>query len=195
MTGPDGTERWRCFVAVPVPHDLRATLSEFVESLRRHPGADGWRWTDPDAWHLTLAFLGATEVKRVPELATGLAEVVIGINAFSVATGGVGAFPGAQRARVLWYGIDDPDGRLRDVASRASIAVGLPVAQTFQPHLTLARSRAERGTDARSVLAAAEPPRGNLPIMELVLYRSHLSRGPARYEALSRYALGAAVPA
>jgi 2'-5' RNA ligase len=195
VTGPDGTERWRCFVAVPVPHDLRAALSAFVESLRLHPDADGWRWTDAGTWHLTLAFLGATEVKRVPELATGLAEVVIGIHAFSVATGGVGAFPGAQRARVLWYGIDDRDGRLRDVASRVSIAVGLPAPQTFQPHLTLARSRAERGGDARSLLVAAEPPRASLPITELVLYRSHLSRVPARYEALSRYQLGAAVPA
>jgi 2'-5' RNA ligase len=195
MTGSDTAERWRCFVAVPVPHDLRAALAAFVASLRRHPDADDWRWTDAGAWHLTLAFLGATEVKRVPELATGLAEVVVGIHAFSVATGGVGAFPRPERARVLWYGIGDRDGRLRDVASRVSIAVGLPVAQTFQPHLTLARSRAERGSDARSVLAAAEPPRGNLPIAELVLYRSHLSRGPARYEALSRYPLGAAVPA
>jgi 2'-5' RNA ligase len=107
----------------------------------------------------------------------------------------VGAFPRPQRARVLWYGIDDHAGRLDELAGRVSSAAGLPEQDAFRPHLTLARSRNDQGSDARPLLAAARPPRASLPVTELVLYRSHLGSGPPRYEALRRVALGAAVTA
>jgi 2'-5' RNA ligase len=195
VTGSDGTERWRCFVAVPIPDNLRAVLAAFVESLRRHPDADEWRWTNADAWHITLAFLGPTDSARVPDLVSALTDAVADESPFSLRAGGLGAFPSRESARVLWYGIADPDRRLGGVASRVSSAVGLPIPQTFQPHLTLARTRAERGSDARSLLAADEPPGASVPITELILNRSHLGSGPAQYEALRRVALAASVTA
>ncbi|HEX2142348.1 MAG TPA: 2'-5' RNA ligase family protein, partial [Candidatus Limnocylindria bacterium] len=74
MAEPAATERWRLFVAVPTTPELRSVLAETVSALRARPGADDdWRWTDADAWHLTLAFLGRTDASRVPELRTAQA--------------------------------------------------------------------------------------------------------------------------
>ena len=189
MTGPDGSERWRCFVAVPVPHDLCAALSAFVESLRRHPGADGWRWTDAGAWHLTLAFLGSTDSARVPGLVSALTEVVAEEPPFSLRAGGLGAFPSRGSGRVLWYGIADPDGRLRRLASEVRAALRLEADDRFRGHVTLARARDRFGSPAGELLDSVVVPEATILVGELILFRSHLGHGPARYEELARAAL------
>jgi 2'-5' RNA ligase len=176
-----------------VPDDLRAVVAETVNALRARPGADDdWRWTDAEAWHLTLAFLGGTDAARLPALREALAGAAAGIEPFVADTGGLGAFPSLHRARVLWYGVNDPDRRLRALA--AAVREALEVESgPFRAHLTLARSRERAGTDAASLLRNAHAPAGHLPVDTVVLYRSHLGRGPARYEALFEAPL--AVPA
>jgi len=175
---------WRCFVAVPIDDDLRAAVDDTVRGLRAAPGADAWRWTDAEAWHVTLAFLGATDPASVPGLASALAAVAGAHPAFALAAGGLGAFPGPRRARVLWYGVADPRGELRRLAGAAARAVGLPDEGRFRGHLTLARARDRDGADASSLVDVTARP-GALRVERLVLFRSHLGRGPARYEALA----------
>lgn len=147
------------------------------------------RWTDPAGWHLTLAFLGSTDPFAVDGLATGLASAVAGHTGFSVTTGGLGAFPRAGAARVLWYGID-PDPRLGALAADVAAALGVADDRPFAPHLTLARAR-DRGTDLAGWLAGRDTPTGRIAVEEVRLYRSHLGRGPARYETLSSVPLRA----
>ncbi|HET6379704.1 MAG TPA: RNA 2',3'-cyclic phosphodiesterase [candidate division Zixibacteria bacterium] len=184
--------RWRLFAAVPVPVELRAAVARAVEGLRGRPGADDdWRWTDADGWHLTLAFLGSTDPARVPALQAALAGAVAGFEPFVADAGGLGAFPSLHRARVLWYGVADPERRLRALAAGVRDALdGDP--GPFHAHLTIARSRERFGTDAGPLLRDAAAPGGRLPVDVVVLYRSHLGRGPARYEALFEAPLGVA---
>lgn len=185
---------WRCFVGVPISERLRGQLSETVAALRADPELDAaWRWTDPEGWHLTLAFLGATEPAQVPELAEALAAALDALEPFSVPTGGLGAVPARRAARVLWYGVDDDAGRLRRATEAVRAGLGKDAADRFSPHLTLARARDRRGVDATAVLATAAPA-GEIDVDRAVLYRSHLGHGPARYEALAVAVLGAGEP-
>lgn len=183
---------WRCFVAVPIGDELRSLVAGVVAALRTSPDADAWRWTDPEAWHVTLAFLGATEPASVPRLSRSLAALAGGESRFAREAGGLGAFPTPGRARVVWYGIADGDGRLRRLASTVRSAVGLPPDARFRGHLTLGRARDPFGTDASALLDGADGPPARLAIDRLILYRSHLGRGPAHYEALSSAPLGGA---
>lgn len=176
---------WRCFVAVPIGAELREALAEHVARLRRLDGADAaWRWTDAEGWHVTLAFLGATEPAAVPGLGRSLATVAASHVPFELATGGHGAFPSRGRARVLWYGLADADGQLGRLARETQAAAGLDPEARFRAHLTLARARERDGTDASRLLSAHSPP-GRVEVDRIVLYRSHLGRGPAQYEELA----------
>lgn len=185
----DAQRPWRCFVAIPIGAELHAAVEERVQVLRSLPGADAWRWTDAEAWHVTLAFLGATPPASVPRLAAALEDVARAHVGFGLDAGGLGAFPSRSRARVLWYGVADPDGRLRGLAGAVRTAVGLPEDDRFRGHLTLARARDRFGAEAASLLDVASPA-SRLDVDRLVLYRSHLGRGPARYEALATAPLG-----
>lgn len=175
---------WRCFVAVPVAAGLRAALADFAARLQRRPGADAWRWTGAEGWHVTLAFLGGTEPAAVPRLGEVLSGVADEAAPFVMTCGGVGTFPSRRRARVVWYGLNDSERRLRRLARRLREALGLEREQRFRAHLTLARVRERFGTDASSLLDGASPPEGSLAVDRLILYRSRLGRGPARYEPL-----------
>jgi len=181
---------WRCFVGVPVPTRLRTDLKAAVGLWRARDGAPDLRWTDPDAWHLTLAFLGATDSIAVPDLVSALGVVADGTAAFRVTTGGVGAFPRPGAAQAIWYGVSDPDHRLTDLAARVQAAALPPGSPArFHAHVTLARSRVRRGEPLGPWLAALEPPPGTVVVDALTLFRSHLGRGPARYEVLARLPL------
>src|SRR5574338_208013 len=189
---PSAEPAWRLFVAVPLPDALRDGLATTVASLRALPDAANWRWTDPEGWHITLAFLGATDPARVPDLADALERAVQNVPAFAARAGGLGAFPSPRSARVLWYGVADPDGQLRRLAAAVSKAVGLDAGR-FRAHVTLARARERFGSPADALIDAVPVPAGLITVAEAVLYRSHLGRGPARYEALHRAALATPV--
>lgn len=183
-------ETWRCFVAVPLAPKIRADLQAAVGRWRAPEDAPNLRWTDPNGWHVTLAFLGATDALAIPGLIAALRDVAAGTSGFRVSTGGMGAFPRPGAAQAIWYGVSDPGDRLRDLASRVQAAVLPPGPPArFRAHVTLARSRARRGEALGSWLTTLDPPAGTLTVNALTLFRSHLGRGPARYEVLARLPL------
>lgn len=187
---PDSPETWRCFVALPIPATLRATLEATVAAWRGELETPNLRWTDPDGWHVTLAFLGQTNPNAVPGLVSALAAAVRPFEPLTLSTGRLGAFPRPGAAQSAWVGIDDPDGRLRDLGSAVQEAVlALEHRRPLRAHLTIGRSRARRGEPLGTWLAGRTFPATELPVDEVVLYHSHLGRGPAQYEALGRVRL------
>jgi 2'-5' RNA ligase len=103
---------------------------------------------------------------------------------FRTATGGLGAFPSPRRARVVWYRVLDPDGRLRPLSEAVRRELAMEDGGPFRAHLTLARARAERGATLDAGLVSAKLPEGEVFVDRLVLYRSHFGRGRASYESL-----------
>jgi len=181
---------WRCFWAVPLPELLRGDLSTFVAELQKTPSVDeDWRFTDAAGWHLTLAFLGGISHDAVEPMVERVSAAIEPTPPFELHAGGLGGFSGHQRARVLWYGVSDDGSRLHDLAAAVRTASGPAAAEDapFHAHVTLARSRDRRG--AALPRPAADPPPGRIPVDQVVLFRSHLGRGPSRYEALAHIPL------
>lgn len=178
-------ERWRCFVAVPISDELRTALHEYVAELRQLPWADGWRWTDPAGWHVTLAFLGDIAPSSVPEIAKALREVAARRSVFTVPTGGFGVFPSSQRPRVLWYGVDDPSGQLAALATDVRAALHV-VHSPFRGHITVARKR-DRGHAAVIAhgLVRVGAPSYEVDVDSLILHRTSLGKN-SQYELVRK---------
>jgi RNA 2',3'-cyclic 3'-phosphodiesterase len=188
MTEAATPRPWRCYVAVPLPDGLREELRAWVAQVRGDGALEAdWRWADPESWHITLAFLGATSPDVVPAVVEQLWRELAERERFSVAAGGMGAFPSRGRARVLWYGIQDADRRLAELALAVRAATGTDEAAPLRAHVTLARARAR---DAGAPLPSLRQlPVGEVPVEAVMLMRSHLGHGPARYEALAEFSL------
>lgn len=188
----------RLFFAVPVPADARARVGELIERVQASVG-DGTariRWVRVDGLHLTLRFLGPTPEDRVPPLTAGADALARADAPFQVALNGGGAFPSLDRPRSLWVGVRDGADRLADLADGLTATAGecglVLDTRPFAPHLTIARTDGVRLGPAAA--HALEEAAGGLDVRftvdRVVLFRSLLGGGPARYEALHEARLG-----
>lgn len=184
---------WRCFVAIPLPTDVRDVLQRTVAPWRAE--LDTARWTEPDDWHTTLHFVGSVAPDRIPALSASLAADFASEATFVTATDGLGAFPSAARATVLVCLLADPLRRLQRLAAIASRAVTSVLGDAgqehrwFRPHVTLARLR--RPTPVAEWLGGRSAPAAPLSVREACLMRSRLGRHPARYDVVARFPLAA----
>jgi len=177
----------RLFLAVPLTDDVRAALAAHVMGLNRPlPGKP----VPPPNWHVTMQFFGSTDEVAFERLVAALTEAEWG-GPFSISFGGLGAFPRPARATVLWLAIERGADRLERLAAlgeEAAQQAGFgPEDRPFHPHLTLSRIRPHQ--DVRPLIEEVSPFAASLPVDRLVLYRSHLGRGGARYEELESFAL------
>lgn len=205
-----GRDRWkapvdepgtlRLFFAVPVPEAAREQVGEL---MRRVQGAVGdgtarVRWVRVDGLHLTLRFLGPTPSSLQPALEVAADAVASAVTPFDVRLSGGGAFPSLARPRSLWLGVDEGGDRLGAIAdelTRVVNACGLVLdTRPFAAHLTIGRTDGVRLAPvvARVLAEVAEELDVRFLVDRLVLFRSILGGGPARYEPLHESGLGAA---
>ena len=181
----------RLFVALALPPEAASELDEVVAPLR--PSWPELRWTGVDAWHLTLAFLGEVDEAVTSRLAHRMHNAARRHTPLSLSLAGAGAFPGAERARVLWTGIQGDLGGLRRLADSVAAGArkaGAPPAdgrRGYQPHLTLARCRAP--ADVCSLVDRLGSFAGTPWVAnEIYLIHSRLGAHP-RYEVLGSWPL------
>lgn len=188
--GYDKVGGMRLFIAVDPPPEAVAQLRATV-----HVGRELFpelRWTSPEAWHLTLVFLGEVSGERVPDLAERLGRVVAGHRPLSPKVDGWGTFPeNSGRASVLWAGLAGDTESLAALAGdlrEAARDEGLSVATgPYVPHITVARSRPAR--DLRRTTRGLETPRGPAWLVDEVrLVESVRGHGP-RYRTARTWAL------
>ena len=182
----------RLFLAAGLPDELLGEVHDVRTSLAAKLA--GWRWVRPPGVHLTLRFLGEV----APESDRGAREswrrVAADGRPFRVRLGRVGHFPARGRPRVLWIGVEEtnPGGTLASLAAELEQAArGLGFAaesRPFCPHLTLARGR--RGVRPEEPQDAAVLVGNEVRVRDVVLYRSDLLAGGARYTALESFPLG-----
>lgn len=186
----DGAERLRLFLAVSVPPEVLGQLDAALEAHRASvPGA---RWAPIENQHVTLKFLGHVEAGQRSAIEEICRSVAASALPSFVAVDGIGAFPRARRARVLWVGLDDPEGLLARLA--LSLNEGLePLGyeaeeRAFTPHLTLARLKSP--APVQKLIDEVEFRSASFEIGAFHLFRSHLSPRGARYEILETFVLG-----
>lgn len=194
-------QRLRLFVAIETPKPWHEALQ--AQSSRLRDAAPGFgRWTGPETWHVTLAFLGNQPLAAVPAVSGALDAAVVEHQAFRLRPEGLGCFRRGRQVQVVWAGLeDDPPGALARL--RASVVQALLTAQilfeqaSFQPHVTLARARRRAGpSDSAAVLQGLSSPRPWAVGMEAIcadvrLYQSELRPTGAVYTCLHSARLGA----
>lgn len=166
----------RLFVSIQPPPDALAALDAELGRARA-VAPHGLRWTRPEQWHLTLAFLGEVPDEDVPALSAALAAAVDDAP-MSLRLAGGGCFG----TRVLWVGLAGDVHALRRLAADLAAAAGATGIEleekSFRPHLTLARAGREKA-DLRPAAAELAQIVGPVWDVEAVrLMRSRLSAGP-----------------
>jgi 2'-5' RNA ligase len=180
----------RMFVAVRPPEQVLDDLAGYVEPRRDVDSP--LRWSRPEQWHITLAFLPSVADRLLDGLVERLTETAAIRSPFELQLAGAGAFPNPARAKVLWAGVGGDLAELARLAGTVRSAVGRSGTHVeggeFRPHLTLARIG--RPLDVTRWLRVFDLfASASWQVPELVLFHSQLGSGPARYTPVERFPL------
>ncbi len=192
----------RLFLGVRLPRAVIDLLTTVQQAAEKRDVENALRWVRPENLHITLHFLGDTEEELVPEIIAAAGEAVRSVSPGRTLLGRAGAFPSAQRPRVLWVGIEDEAEILAEIYRALSgplEELGFELdTRPYHPHITVgyARKKARRGEVAHAFTefaAAAEEQlketSAQIPVEKVELVESKLSsRGPT-YSTIAETAL------
>ena len=188
----------RAFIAIELPGQIKAALSQIQENLKANRSASV-KWVNPESIHLTLKFLGNVDEAEIPAIKKALSEAVTGVAPFSLGLGEPGAFPNCQAPSVVWVGVGgeiEPLRTLHNNIDRALTPLGFPPEKrAFSPHLTLGRVRdeslpGEKRRLGENVAAIKTGEKISFKVESVNLMRSILAREGAIYSCLASFALG-----
>jgi len=182
----------RLFIAIKtVPG---GDLLRMITSVKSLLGNESIKWVDPGNIHITLAFLGDTEEKKINPLIRILNEKCTGSGRFEFSLEGTGVFKNYNDPRVIWVGIN-PKEEL--VKLSVKIADGLKAGgfmiedRVFRPHLTIGRIRTIK--DNENLKRVLETYRRTdfqkISAAEVILYESILMKTGPLYKELGKFPL------
>lgn len=185
----------RLFVAVDAGSEAASAIRGAIARVRPHAARAAW--TDRTAPHLTLVFLGDVPDDRVEPVRNSLREAARRNPPLTLRVQGVGLFGRPTHPRTLWAGVEGDREQLVALAAdlrRALVVLGFALEdRAYQPHLTLARARGERGDPglARCAAELRDHPFAVIHATAITLYRSELHPSGARHHEVERCALSA----
>ncbi|MEW6509414.1 MAG: RNA 2',3'-cyclic phosphodiesterase [Bacteroidota bacterium] len=184
----------RLFIAVETPADVREALGQLRDRLAAS-GAQV-RWEPNDKLHCTLLFLGETEESALPTIREAVMKPCAGCAPIAVAYRGIGYFPDSRRPRVVWAGMEDPQGALgrlqQEIASKLATAGYPGDEKPFHPHITLGRVKSLHGINRLITIAESctfDHP--SVTVREIAIIRSELKSGGSVYTILHSIPLSA----
>ncbi len=166
----------RLFFALPAQ-----VLKQELQRCQKELKAEGHnKPVKADNFHLTLHFLGMQDDSLLPALYQVAAEVVS--EPFQLQLNQYGLF---RHARCLWLGPSHPPVALQALFSHLGDklkALGLEIASSYKPHITLFRNA---HTSAQGIAPILE-----LTVSEFILYESCSTPEGVIYTPLRRWTLG-----
>lgn len=163
----------RLFVAIPLPEQTTAEITQAVAVIRQTVHAHDLRWSSPESWHITLQFLGSVTAQQYPCVLDQLRSVHS--QPLRIAADRIGTF---ARAGILYAGIKSCPQllELQKSITAATRSCGFALEdRPYLPHITSARTHAR----TRRLSAIAENTMGPN------LFHSFTAQGFALYETVA----------
>lgn len=137
---------FRGFIAV----DLK--ISEEIKKLQKELKDTGGnlKIVKPENMHLTLKFLGKTDVSKVRTIQDIIKDVVEDKQPYKIKLKSVGVFPNINYIKVIWVGIDDniqTKNMAESIDKKLSKNGFKKEKREYHPHLTLARVKSAKNKD------------------------------------------------
>jgi 2'-5' RNA ligase len=184
----------RLFIATDLDDAAREAIAALQWQLKRRAASgSSLKWTKPEQWHVTLAFIGEADEMLSSKLIVATQKRPAQ-PPFDVTFDRVGMFPPRGAPRVLWLGVGEGADAMTalqgEIASRVE-ALGIALERrTFHPHLTLARWHDGRPSDRRALDDVGDIGKiARVHIDHATLYRSQLSSSGAIYTPMARVTL------
>ena len=187
------SDQMRLFTAIELPEEIRSGLSRFSQSLARFLNCG--RWVAEENLHVTFLFLGSVDACSVAEIAALMKKTAAEFQGWPCEVSGLGCFPNASVARVLWAGMAGGEDYFADLFAKLQESIGKFCAKIesrrFTPHVTLARFEKKPPRElAEAVEKNKDRVWGQARVEKVTLFESKLSPQGPQYTVVERVPLG-----
>ncbi|WP_319417231.1 RNA 2',3'-cyclic phosphodiesterase [Marispirochaeta aestuarii] len=185
----------RLFTALVPESELIKGIIALQKTCRRS-GMENLRYIEAENLHVTVNFLGDTSPQDLSVLHEILTGGVSVLKSPAFRPHALGLFPSPRRARSINLLLEDPEGSMDAMFRHLDGTLrgaGFPgERRSFRPHISFGRFRSRRGElmEEDSLPSLTAGIRRIFRCSELVLFRSDLGPGGARYYPEGRYRFG-----
>ncbi|MDD5614291.1 MAG: RNA 2',3'-cyclic phosphodiesterase [Candidatus Omnitrophica bacterium] len=183
----------RTFIAVEIIKNTRDLIARIQNDLAK--SNSDIKFVEPDNIHITIAFLGNLEIKRVPFVKNTLQDLLKDRAGFCLQPHGLGCFPNIKNPRIIWVGIEKGGENLANIHEDiVSILAkdGIEIdAKTYHPHITIARIKSLENQYILKSLIAKSPEFQfeQIPVNRIQLLESRMTDQGPIYKSLASWEL------
>jgi 2'-5' RNA ligase len=175
----------RTFIAIELSSEIQELITSTQEQLKAF--INYMKWVDPHKTHLTLKFLGDTQLIAPIQAALNLISKTSPV--FKIETEGLGIFPSLEYPQTFWLGIKQNENlnQLALTIEKSMAQLGIPCEhRSFKAHITLGRFKSKGNL---LPLTNIHPAKKSQTVSTITLYQSTLSSTGSIYKTLSQHAL------
>ena len=167
----------RTFIAVRV--DAGNELKDAMAILKSGLKNENIKWVDINNLHVTLAFIGDTDEPLIRSVDSMLKNNLTSFGIFDFSLTGFGVFRNFNDPRIIFTGIENPEGLARAHEIVRNGLEGLEIKleeRQFMPHLTIGRIKVLRDKNNLQNLIQkyTGTPLQTVTVSEIVYYESIL---------------------
>jgi 2'-5' RNA ligase len=180
----------RLFIALEIPEEIRDRIISIRDSVYGEGGQV--KWEPKEKLHITLKFLGDTDITIIEGIRSFLAETIAKHSAMELEFNKFGMFYREAKPSILWLGMNK-NVALKELfleLEKGLSAFGFNMEKRdFKPHLTILRIKGKEDTNKLNKLVA-EPETGlKFKGEKITLFKSTLLSSGSVYEAVENYFL------
>ena len=172
----------RLFVAIRVYPDKN--FLDRLFQLKTELSFEKIKWVEDHNIHITLKFLGDTEIKKIPDIERVLQQVASIHSPIAIQLVKLGLFGSRYDPKVIWVGIEPYDHLvmlMKDLQAELKTIGYEPDRQNIVPHLTIGRIKEikDKQLFQRIIEKFREISSKEMIVPECILYESILKKeGP-----------------
>jgi len=179
----------RCFIAVPVPEELKEKVIEVQDKIEQS-GAD-LKLVEKKNLHFTVKFLGEISDKQIEEVKQFLDD--LGESSFEISIKGLGVFPSEDYIKTIWLGVEKNREKLLELVGKINQDLDEVRKEKRKPeaHLTLARVKSAKKKEKlkRLIKELKGIEIGQMKVDSLKLMVSELTPEGPKYRVLAKFNL------
>jgi len=182
----------RAFFCIPIDDSLRGDIAAVAGSIRERTATRA-SWVPPSNYHITLRFLGDIDPMITVKLERMARGIATRTGAFQITIDRIGAFPSAERPRVIWAGGEAPAAfvGLSSSLNGSLERFGFPRQREERVvHITVARVKGRADPGLVEAIRSIDPPSERFTAERIVLMESRLTPRGALYSPLFSVELG-----
>ncbi len=179
----------RLFITLDIPGKIIDKISSFAVKLYGNYPA---KWEGKDKLHITLKFLGDTDVSLIPEIKNRLKRISQTQNKIETCFEKFGIFYRNNKPKIFWIGLEKNEkiNQLQKQIDESISELGFEIEKRkFHPHLTLMRVRGKENFTALNKIKKTQIEPIHFKVNQISLIKSDLKPTGSVYTTLESFEL------